>query len=208
MELEEKRTEIKRFRHTLTHLPLAIRHDHYQYIEQHLSKIEEADSIECLFHHLNLYWSFLDYTLLEHIIRRHGSKDLKTKMRKYVTDITVFRKTTTLSQLSSYWCERVSLPPHFSQLTIKLDKDPTKCTVDELLIRFKTSLCDDLSLPHFTLVLVYTGEGCITTVWHIPSSLEGNLRFPPNFFARYGILRLEVNQTCLFEVQEVDFPER
>ena len=212
-ELEEKQTEIKRFRHTLTHLPLEIRHDHSEYIEEHLTKIEEADNIECLFHHLNLYWSFLDYSLLEHIIKRHGSKDLKTKMRTYTKDITEFRKKTTLSQLSGCWSERVSLPPHFSQLTIKLDKDPTKCTVDELLLRFKTSLCKDLSLPQFTLVLVRIGEGCITTVWHIPTSLEGHLcitNFQPSFFVRHGILQLKLNQISLFEAQLEDphFPER
>ena len=212
-ELEEKQTQVKRFRHTLTNLPLEIKHDHCQYIQEHLREIENIDNIECLFHHLNLYWSFLDYSLLEHIIKRHGSKELKTKMRIYVKDITEFRKKTTLSQLSGYWSERVSLPPHFSQLTIKLDKDPTKCTVDELLLRFKTSLCKDLSLPQYSLVLVRTGEGCLTTVWHIPASLEAHFRitnFQPSFIGRHGILQLKLNQISLFEaqVEEPDFSER
>ena len=119
MEIEEKETSVKKFRHSLSRLPQSIRRDHLQFITENLSNLQAATSIDQLFMYLDLYTSFLDYSLLDHIVKRYGSEKMKKAMREYVQDLTEFRKITTVEQLVRNWSGRVEPPPNFSELKNK-----------------------------------------------------------------------------------------
>ena len=131
VEIREKRTPVRKFQHTVVLLPLSIRADHHQFLEKNLLNIERAESIDEIFMYLNLYWTFIDYQLLEHIIRKHGSDYSKAKMEEYVQDLDKFKSTTTIRQicgLARKLCSRPDLPQHFALLSTKFEKDPSEYT--------------------------------------------------------------------------------
>ena len=49
-----------------------------------------------------MYWDFINYSLLEHVINEFGSDQLKEDMRQYIADLEEFRKTTTVAQFAKH----------------------------------------------------------------------------------------------------------
>ena len=179
IELEDKQTSLKRFRHSITLLPVAIRHDHKKFLEESLSDITKVESLDKLFMHLNLYWSFLDYSLLEHIINRFGNTTLKRQMKTYASDLSQFRKNTTVRQYVSNCpgsCHRrvEPLPPHFSKIMCTLDRKASECTLDELE-QTRKKFCREFSLSEFVVTLGNLEDGSVTIWWIVPSVIVPEL---------------------------------
>ena len=117
------------------------------------------------FMYLNLYWNFIDCHLLEYIIRKHGSENLKAKIKVYVQ----FKHTTTISQicgLARKWCSRPDLPQHFALLSTKFSKDPSEYTLEELE-QFGESFCREFTLSESTAMFAGAIEGSLIILWHI-----------------------------------------
>ena len=134
----ESATCTKTLRHSIMLLPASVRSDHYQFIKDCSENIKKAGDIEDLFRHLNLYWTFLEYSLLGHIIESHSnslSEELKKDMREYERDIKDFKRQTTMEQLlqvGGVWCIRPELPPGFSRISTQLDRKPAEYTLEAL----------------------------------------------------------------------------
>ena len=161
VEIVEKHTPVRKFHHTVLLLPLSIRDDHRRFLSQNELNITKAESIDEIFMYLNLYWNFIDYSLLEHIIRRHGSDYLKAKMEEYIQDLAQFKRTTTIRQicgLARRWCTRPDLIQHFALLYTKLNKDPSEYTLAELE-DFRVSFCREFSLSELTAMFAGAIEG-------------------------------------------------
>ena len=172
-ELLEKVAGVKRLRRSITSLPVAIRPEHYHFVMKILSDIKNMD-IEDIFMHLNLYWTYLEYSLLCRIIESHSdivSIDLKKAMGSYKEDIEVFKRNTTVEQLQQVGLGAIRRepPPGFTRHTVKLEKEVCKYTLQELDdIRHRTSRA--FNLPEFILLLETVHQGSVCIVWHIPSS--------------------------------------
>ena len=155
-ELLEKVAGVKRLRRSITSLPVAIRPEHYHFVMKVLSDIKNMD-IEDIFMHLNLYWTYLEYSLLCRIIESHSdivSIDLKKAMGSYKEDIEVFKRNTTVEQLQQVGLGAIRRepPPGFTRHTVKLEKEVCKYTLQELDdIRHRTS--GAFNLPEFILLL-------------------------------------------------------
>ena len=208
VEIREKHTSVKKFRHTVILLPLSIKADHYHFLKENLLNINKAKSIKKIFMYLNLYWNFIDYHLLEHIIREHGSDYLKVQMEVYVQDLTLFKRITTIGQicgLARRWYTRPDLPQHFALLSTKFKKDPSEYTLEELE-HFRVSFCREFSLSESAAMFAGAIEGSLIILWHIPSSLVPELftaifshpQHSNGFFEQQSLLLLEIDGKCLY----------
>ena len=173
-ELLNKVVGVRRFKESITLLPVAIKPEHFQFIKKSLEDIKSVRSIEDLFWHLNLYWTYLEYSLLSHIIHSHSdivSTDLEEAMKRYTEDIEAFKKDTTVGQIIEVGLGNIrgEPPPGFTRSTVKLNKNVSEYTLQELdEIRRKASKA--FNLPEFILVLETVYQSSICIVWHIPSS--------------------------------------
>ena len=113
---------------SLTLLPIALRTEYQKFVSENLKTLEKAESIEEIFHHLNLHFTFIDYRLLEHLIKKYGSEQLKTGMSAYAGAIQVFLDETTVQQLMDHWPGQRDIPPHFEELIAVIDEDPSTYT--------------------------------------------------------------------------------
>ena len=86
---------------SLTMLPMRLRKEYEKPVERHLPVFYESKklSVNDLFLHLNPLFSFMDYGLLQHIIKLFGSDILKKDMSTYCDDIQDFMKQTTITFL-------------------------------------------------------------------------------------------------------------
>ena len=181
---ELQNADVVDFRDCITLLPASIEAEYCQFIEKKLDKIVNLPNVNELFLHLNLYWSYLQYSLLKHIIECYSdpqdsidlqqplvSHNLQEAMEKYEEDIEAFKSETTVGQLIEVGLGKLKMdpPPGFFRTTIRLSKDISKYTLQELdEIRRRTA--EAFSLPDFIIVLERVYQSSLSTVWHIPSS--------------------------------------
>ena len=143
---------LQRLKRCITRLPASIKYQHIAFIRENLSDIKESESMEDIFLLLNLYWDFLNYTLLEHIATNFGNNDTKVAMANYVTELVEFRKATNLSDFISHWPCTGKVPPDMSKLLIKMDKNWSNCTLEDVE-QFRRTLTQKLLLPSFAVLL-------------------------------------------------------
>ncbi len=75
-----KRWAIRKLQNNLSYLPISIKPDHFEFVQESLKTISKAESIQEIFMYLNLYWSFIDCNLLQHLISKFGSEGLQTHL--------------------------------------------------------------------------------------------------------------------------------
>ena len=167
---EEHNIPLQRLKRCITLLPASTKDQHIAFIRENLSEIKESKCMEDIFLLLNLYWDFLNYTLLEHIVSEFGNNDTKAAMAKYVCELVAFRRATKLSEFISHWPCTGKVPPDMSRLVIKMDRDWSNCTLEDVE-QFRRTLTQKLLLPSFTVLLRDAEQGCISLTWLIPSSI-------------------------------------
>ena len=175
-ELSRNAMPMAKFRHSITHLPSTIRREHYQFIMEQIKNIRKAEDIEEVFMYFNLYWTYLEYSLLKYIIHYHStvlSTELKEEMRWYENDIEIFKKCTTMEQLLKVGigigCIKREPPPHFSRVVMKLKGNPSDYTLEDI-DGVRRKMCLEFNLPTFILMLESIDEGSIWITWRVPSS--------------------------------------
>ena len=199
---EEHNIPLQRLKRCITLLPASTKDQHIAFIRENLSEIKESKCMEDIFLLLNLYWDFLNYTLLEHIVTEFGNNDTKAAMAKYVCELVAFRKATKLSEFITHWRCTGKVPPDMSRLVIKMEKDWSNCTLEDVE-QFRGTLTQKLLLPSFAVLLRDAEQGCISFTWLIPSSVMKILskdihNIKLDWFKEHHIERLAIDGQDLY----------
>ena len=173
-EMLQNQVSVSSLQDTLALIPSLIKLEHHQFMTQNRCKIMDEKEIGDIFLHLNDYWTYLEYSLLEHIIQRHSSllsRDLQEEMTKYKKDIEGFKQRTTMEQLldAGLGVVRKEPPHNFSRIVTKLKRNPSQCTLKDL-DNFRRRMCVEFNLPTFIMLLESVENGSLYIKWHIPSS--------------------------------------
>ena len=125
---------LRRFRCGLLALDLFQKDEHQQFIDDHLVQIDSATTFDDLWAKLSIYWNFLNFDLLEHIVILFGSKELKDKMKSYERDLQSFRKATKVCDFITFWPVRGRTPPReeLREFVAKKKHDWDNCTLEDL----------------------------------------------------------------------------
>ena len=96
---------------------------------------------------------FIDYDLLNHVIVKFGSVELKSKMALYIEDVKIFMRGTTVGDLIDHWpgCEVPDLT--YAKLKAKFRDDPMTYTL-ERLNKFRRRFCGQVRLSEFIFCLI------------------------------------------------------
>ena len=199
------------FRRKLTLLPSRMenREEQQHNIEKHLSTLSHANSIEEIFALLNLcIWNYLNYHLLQHILKVYGDNETNRMMQDYVIAVDAFKRTTSLREFSSIQSKRRC--PEVPD-TLKLELQKVVCTHQKLTLEstlaevecFRRDFAQHYSLPEFTTIIVGIQKGSVTTVWLMSLSAvtvlqkkieEGDL----HFLHAHEITRLKVDGKTVY----------
>ena len=137
----------------LTLLPLKLKEEYDKPIQGILPVLSEQKNINELFYRLNPLLSFLDYALLEHIINKFGSDQLKKAITAYGSDIQVFMKETTIQQLIDHLPGQPEIPQNFELIKAKIGKDAKKCTIAEIN-QLRSRLCCEIRLSKIVFHII------------------------------------------------------
>ena len=160
---------MNRLRARLVLLDVSQKHEHREFINKHLMKIDQRMTLTDLWARLGNYWDFLNFDLLEHIINKFGSENLKKEMKSYKHDLQSFRKATRLCDFIDCWPVRGQTPPEteLREFVTKVGRQWENCTLEDLET-LKGVITHKFFLPEFTLQLRKIMEGSITITWLIP----------------------------------------
>ena len=114
------------------------------------------------------FWSFIDYDLLEHLIKFLGNEDDKKRMSNYHEKFDQYAKRRIIECPS---IEPTDDDKKWENVYIKLDSKLESITINELReFRFKVSeiMCTSVSAIHFCCV----ERGCIQVMWQIPHFIK------------------------------------
>ena len=174
-----------------------------QFFTLHQRFCTELKESENLRLHLSLLISFIDYGLLEYLVKNFGSDSLNTDLKAYVDRVKVFCSETTVGDLINFWPGRQDLPSNLSMLKAKLDLDPTQCKLEELN-NIRRRLFNQLQLSHMTCALVAVKEeNSFLAVWAMPSTfvpalMEAAWKIDTKFYQEEKIITISVVEKQLY----------
>ena len=177
----------------VTCLPPSDRTQHRSFVEKKLTHIPPPITFVNIWTILNLYWDFLNYGLLEHVIINFGSDGLKQQMQDYVDKLSTFKQTTRLCDFIQSWPCRDDGPPEdlLKKVVVKMNHEWSQCTLQDVE-SFKKALVHKFFLPKFDILLQKAEKGCVCVTWLTSPStatlLQQNLaNIETEFFKKHGI---------------------
>ncbi len=200
-EITEKRIPVTEFRQTLMTLPSPITNENKDFILSKHSLFEKAESIESIFVHLNFYLSFIDFSLLEHIIEQFGSDSLKRDMSSYAEDMRQFRIKTPVSKALDHLPKILDAPADHSRLTV-FDCDVQTATLENLET-YRKRFASDFLLSQLALSLFDLQESSLLVTWLVPAAVGAMIsdqvqKKTSSFFLSNNILKLSLEGECFY----------
>ena len=208
--------DLRCFRSSLLALDVFQKHEHQQFINDHLMKIDPAMTFDDLWAKLNNYWNFLNFDLLEHIVSIFGSEELKQKMESYKHDLQSFRKATRVCDFISCWPVRGQTPPkkELRKFVAKMKHDWDNCTLEDLET-LRGVITRKFFIPGFAFRLRKIKKGCIAITWLVPAALVQTLQetietTSSDFFLEHKIETITIDRNVCYPFssrKHVDYPK-
>lgn len=112
--------------------------------------------------------SFIDFSLLEYIIKKFCSNGLQTEMKSYRSAMQIFMRQTTVAQLIDHWPGEQEVPPNFTMLITKIDEDPATYTLEKL-DKLRRKYCVQIKLSDVICVMIGMKESSsFIVMWRVP----------------------------------------
>ena len=209
-ELVAGRVDTSNVLSNLTLLPLKLKKEYDKPIQEILPVLNEQKNINELFYRLNPLLSFIDYALLEHIINKFGSDQLKKAIAAYGTDIQVFMQQTTIQQLIDHLPGQPEIPQNFELMKAKICKDAKKCTIAEIN-QLRRKFCSEVRLSEIVFHLVTLEDSNSFIISFIvpsvllPDVLESARKLDNSFFQNESISYLSVGNRWVYHPKLLPF---
>lgn len=161
-----KEIDVCNFKTRLLNLPIP---QHREFMADIWSQINSETLTDSL-SKLKIYWDFLNYTLLQHLVNKFGDRELKKKMKVYKKKLKNFRCKTHLCDFRDYFKSvgtNTEEQDTLMKFEVKLAKNWRECTLEDLET-WKVNITQRLSLPEFIMKLESFGPGSVCITWTIP----------------------------------------
>ena len=174
--ITDKEVTVQLFKKRLFSLNVRNKEQHKEFLDTNIFSGASAEStVEDMWCKLCDYSNFLNYTLVEHTIKKFGGRDLLETMKAYKRKLEIFRSKTRLCDFVVYFrgitkCKEVLM----KSLKVKFDENWETCTLQDME-NWKESLTQTLLLPSFTMDATEIDTGCVSITWAIPAMFTPSL---------------------------------
>ncbi|KAL5502984.1 hypothetical protein EMCRGX_G009855 [Ephydatia muelleri] len=172
-ELKKEAFDLASFKNEILNLPASERLKELSLLQSSRRSIKDASSFEDIFGILNSYWNYLDYKLLEVLVKMCRSEKLCQKMQFYADKVEQFKSQHVVEDFKKVWDGRQSSPPGFVSLCVQFDRRPKECNLQQLDI---TTSCSHFSLNPSAVLLDEIECNPLTVTWLLPPFIAPQLR--------------------------------
>ena len=194
--ITDNEVTVQLFKKRLINLTVRNKEQHKEFLDANIFSGASAEStVEDMWCKLSDYSNFLNYTLVEHMIKKFGGRDLLETMKAYKRKLEIFRSKTRLCDFAIIFkgitkCKEVLME-------VKFDKNWETCTLQDME-EWKESLTQKLLLPSFTVNPKDISTGCVSITWAIPAMFTPSLveklkTLDKNFCKEHKIMSLTLD---------------
>ena len=193
--ITDKEVTVQLFKKRLINLNVRNKEMHEEFLDSNIFAETSVESVKGMWRKLSNYSNFLNYTLVEHMIKKFGCRDLLETMKAYKRKLEIFRSKTRLCDFAIIFkgitkCKEVLME-------VKFDKNWETCTLQDME-EWKESLTQKLLLPSFTVNPKDISTGCVTITWAIPAMFTPSLveklkTLDKNFCKEHKIMSLTLD---------------
>jgi hypothetical protein len=199
--LIDRGIEYRKFMRAISCFPPHVQMNSFKIIKTAGSKDVKLEDIFSILNQ-EVAWSFLDFALLEWIVKKYGSRELRVSMGKYSNRLRNFRKRTIVSRLMCIWTEPNEPEEYDSCNTLiaRLNIKAEECTLEELAAFQKRShekLLKNIYLSEAALVLFRLKPGSLSLTWIVWKDLVPKIREALIQCIAYGEYFKENNIICM-----------
>ena len=198
--LESSRMDVKVVVECLTNLPADDMPEHKVFLKENMNDMSQAEDLFKLFLLLNLYWNYLAYHLLEHLIKKLSVEEVKGKMKEYTSDLQQFMWDTPLKVFCQTQKKRaMTLPKGFDKMVAEF-KWPENVTLG-VVEEFRQQYAFHYKLRECAMMLITIRRCSFIVVWYIPKSIVQQLikEVAKDVLSKYSVTKLEVAGVCVYE---------
>ena len=165
--LKESSETVGQFRDVfLLSLDVFEKERHAQFFGSYANKLSEASSFDALFLIFDLYWDYLNYHLLECLVREYGDADTKRYMKEYVEDVSSFMEATTLQV---FWkiepCLKSIPPPGFKETVVRYERGVSATSTLKEVEGIRLKINESTQIRKFAILLSAITEGSLLITW-------------------------------------------
>ena len=139
---------------------------HANFFESKANALCQASTFDALFMVLNLYWDYLNYHLLECLVRKYGDADTKRSMKEYVEDVSSFMEATTLQV---FWkiepCLKSIPPPGFTETIVRYKHGISAISTLKDVENIRLKIKEKTQIREFAILLSAIKEGSLLITW-------------------------------------------
>ena len=166
---EQSRHFLPKLRTCLFLLPATLKPLYLPFFNQQRSDIFKASSVEEIICIVSCYWSFINSSLLQHLIDEFGDEHLKTKLDGYLDDVTTFEENTIMEDFVHVRQSYLDLPPNFSEVVMEMKDEWSNYSLS-----FIRKLCQNLSrtssLKGYSVLFTRGSCSTVIIVLAVPTS--------------------------------------
>lgn len=210
-QLDLKKEKIDDVHDTLVYLPQDLSAIYSPLLEKDYHALEKCNSHRDFFSKLRDCWNFIDFDLLERIIKVHGDASLKSEMKCYLKELRQFCESTTVYDLIKTW--KPKLPLNISEeleefIVVLRKENPKTCTI-QMLDNLRHETCTAIRLSKTAMILYRIAGGSVKVVWLVAkkhdSLFSGLIKTKYSVIIdQYGIEFLSLDNRILYP-EEVSY---
>ena len=191
-----------RFRTKLLLLQVAKKRIHVKFFRESEDEIIDAKNARKLLAILSRYCDYRNYEVLLHLVNKF-CEATKSSMMKYCSEIESFELVTTIDIYLVATSGDKRHSDAFSQMVVKMDKQPSMCTLHELR-KFAEALADTSSLVRYSLFIQAIGPGSVVVELRFPPSAVGWVlaAMTPDFLHTHNLIEVTVDGEPLTTIHE------
>ena len=210
--IQNKSPDVSEFRRNILLLPAALKEEHQLYIKEHAPRICSASTVDEMIGYLDIYWDYLNYGLLEHIVRIYGDDEIQQEMKDYREVVETFRSQTSLREFYKAQPTPRKRRRKFSESDLKEDLQyfefkHGRLTLDsslQIAEEFRRELAFEMSLRPCALYLFEIKEGSVLTVWSTTSSIANYIKCKiqegqVQILRKHYILEVKMNDDIIYQ---------
>ena len=179
------------------HLPVSLKGQFGQLLEDRTSRIWNAKTVGELFTILSYFWDYLHPDLLHYLVKRFGIEQTIDLMSVYVDELSKFRK-------------KIKIPDYIGERRINLVDDDYISIIaifgdewcEKTLADIEEVRCDFSQKFSFLRLLPKMNGlkyNSIAIIFSVPKSVQFNNDELCEFFRSYDVLKLTVGDVCIYD---------
>ena len=205
-ELETLETRVDQVCLYLTSLKASTQADEPLFDQNTISLLNES-SLNQIFTILSCTGAvnFLNFRLLQLVVKKFGKQNLKDQMKKYGEDVTKFMRETKFTDFYRIWSGQSAhgSVPNYQLLVVKLNRKWPEATLS-IIADMESYLAGEFQLNAFIFHFSQANPGCVSLVWLIPACaaqlIKEAMKTKQPDFHKMNIQELIVNGEILFSV--------